>query len=147
MQTNVRDTSLRALKEHRIKLGHDQKEVFRVFMEFGPLDDEGVLEILQAKELGKQQDRRHTWRNSDMPARRGQLMKKEIVLLTGLIIDRGAYFGRVFIRNKWTIRQHHFWSLWNDRREIPEGWFVRFEDVSGHEGHKRAKRQMAETLF
>lgn len=151
MQTNVRDTSLKALKDNKIYLGADQQEVFEAICTLGPCDDARILEFLEQRELAKPPDRRHHWRNSDIPARRNQLVRKKL-LGEGLVIDRGAYFGRVLIRNKYVIRQHHFWSVWNDARPVPENWHQRIEDVEGYKaamvrhGSPQAK-QLATTLF
>jgi hypothetical protein len=39
METNVRETSLKALEESGIALGKDQQAVYEVFLKFGPMSD------------------------------------------------------------------------------------------------------------
>jgi hypothetical protein len=137
--TNVRDTSLKALRENKIKLGFSQKEVFRVILDFGPCHDHFILQFLRDKNAAIAKVRKvHFWENSNICGRRNQLINK------GIIIDRGSFYGWWEGR----IVKYHFWSVWNDDRPIPEGWHERIEDVFGYKGHKSTRRKaMATTLF
>jgi hypothetical protein len=135
--SNIRDTSLKALKDNKISLGQDQQEVFEAICDLGPTIDVRIFEYLQQKENLKTRDKRHTWRNSDVPARRNQLMKKMTGLGQGIVVDRGSYFGETLIRGRQTVKKYHFWSVWNDERPIPAGWYQREEDVPGYKPRRR----------
>jgi hypothetical protein len=110
---NVRETSIKALRENRIKLGHSQMEVFRAFLELGPMHDARIYEYLEQREkLKPRKLKRHKWENSNICGRRNQLIGK------GVMVDLGSY------RGIWNgeRKTYHLWAVWNDERPVPAGW-------------------------
>lgn len=149
MQTNVRQTSITALRENRIKLGHSQKEVYRAFLELGPTHDCRILEYLRQREkLKPKRFKKHEWENSNICGRRNQLMRKNMIGNEGLIVDLGSYHGQWNGEKK----TYHFWAIRYDDRPVPSGW-VKAEDemnecpYSSETSPRQGKREFAETLF
>jgi hypothetical protein len=131
MKTNVRETSLKALEENGIVLGKDQQVVYEVFLKFGPMSDNQMLEYLRGVENQRPAWQRHRWEKSDITGRRNQLMGKNQIDNEGLIIDRGVFFGWVEIRGVKRIKSHHFWAPRYDMRPVPHGWYSNIKDVPG----------------
>jgi hypothetical protein len=134
LMTNIRETSLRALEENEIKLGIDQQLVYEAIIKLGPTYDNRILEYLRQKEAQKSQSQRRKtlWEKSDITGRRNQLMRKCQIGNEGLIVNRGQYFGRVLVDNKWHFRSYQFWAVRNDSRPVPTGWYSNIEDVPGY---------------
>lgn len=143
----VRGTSLVALEENKISLGHDQQIVYELLIEMGPMSDNQMLETLRFREMGKPRDLQHKWEKSDITGRRNQLVNK------GAVQDLGAYFGWVdFPNGRRRIKKHHFWAVNYESKPIPFGWYETIEEVPGAKRKNIANRTQnievkKETLF
>jgi len=138
MKTNVRDTSLRALKENGESLGIDQQLVFEAIIELGPTYDKRILEYLRQREAQKSRCNRRPklWETSDVTGRRNELTKKCMIDNQGLVIDLGAYYGGDWAGNKFKIKKYHFWAARNDPTPVPAGWYKNIEEVPGYKAPK-----------
>ena len=153
METNIRETSLKALEESGVYLGKDQQAVYEVFLKFGPMSDNQVLEYLRGMENLRPAGLRHRWEKSDITGRRNQLMRKNQIGNEGLIVDVGVFYGWVEMRGVKRIKAHHFWAPRDDSRRPPSDWHARAEDVPGGRPRRKItdnrlqKAELKTTLF